>query len=228
MCRSLLVSGWPLIILPLLCGCIQYNESFQFDEKGRGVAGIVLSHPRPGDKAAKILAAEFDRRFSREALSRNLPAGITLDYQRSDADAIEVRAAYHFDNVNALIAWAAANDSPLGNISIVQKDGLFEFTRHFPADSKAFESARATTPAGTIRFILTGPGDLLKNNATRTDGNAAIWEFTAPTLFDSGGKIMAAQYLPVKMNWIYPSLALIFVGVMTAIWMRSRPRRPVS
>ena len=223
MARPFTLLTLAVTLLPL-CGCIRYEEHINLDASGKGSVEITLQRPEQSSADARLVA-QFDARFCEAQMRKNLPGDVSFVYFRSVHDnLVEVSMKYQFNNLSALVNWAATSGSPLGNISLVNKNDSVEYTRHFAADKDAFENAHASTPEGRASFKFTGPGEIKTNNATRTDGRTATWEFKAPELFENNGKTLAAEYSTGNSDWIYPAIALILLGAGAVFWLRRRQR----
>jgi len=199
------------LLLIFLSGCIRYDETIEVDEYGRGSATLVLSRPT---EQIGTLPSEIQNRFSKAAMEKDLPSGVRMEQHESQANKrAEITTVYTFDDVDKLIAWAARKDSPLNNISFARSHGTLTFTRRFPPDKAAFESAR-NFPDAKFSFKFTGPGSIQTNNATRVEGNTAIWEYTAPELFS--GKNLAVSYTFGTPAWV---CAAAGAGVLLAAFV---------
>jgi hypothetical protein len=208
-------------ILFLVCaGCVRYEESIVVDASGKGTATIVASYPERGriEKFA-IGAGSLDDVFSQKTMNKDLPPGVTLSHSTTVRDErVEVNALYAFDDIVKLTTWAARRDtrSPLSNISVLRKADAFEFTRDFKTfDAEQIKEIRKHCVDCTIMFKLTGPGKLTTHNATRVEGETAIWELKAPTLFAEGGQTFKAAYY-YGSSWTV-IIIIIFGAILTAV-----------
>ncbi|MCY3020964.1 MAG: hypothetical protein NTW87_18260 [Planctomycetota bacterium] len=214
-------------LILLLGGCVRYEETIAVDRNGKGTAEIVLSRPavdEPSDPLHKLNGI-VESRFSEQAMTNALPAGLACEYQRTaSGGAIVVRAAYRFDDIATLIGWAAKADSPLGTISILRKDGGLEYSRAFGLLRKdEMGELRRYFPECQLLFKLAGPGTLDESNATHCDGSTAVWELKASDLF--AGKSLTARYCyGSRWSWVYYFLAGLLVGAVARVVYRRLTR----
>ncbi len=73
-----------------------------------------------------------------------------------------------------------------------------------PSDLKELESKNDFT----LVFKITAPGKLVSSNATRTDGNTAIWEVKPRDIFSENGKEFTARY-----NFATPWLTYLLIAM---------------
>jgi hypothetical protein len=217
---------WSLLAclaLLTLAGCVRYEETLQLDKSGKGSLTIVMERPARGPAQA---LANFDGLFSRENMSKDLPAGVSLDYTPiASEERAGVRATYHFDDVARLASWAAATNLPINQLSVAFHGNTFEYTRRFgPFDEAAMQAANEYAAEAVIIFRLTGPGRLQVNNATRVEGDTAVWEIKAPVLISRNTPALRAQYSWGVPGWLYGAVAALVVIAVAAI-VRFRRRR---
>ena len=87
--------------------------------------------------------------------------------------------------------WAKSEQNPLGLASIEVLDGTMDVTRILPATG---EFKWPSVPGTKMVFKLTAPGTLSETNATRRDGNTAVWEFDTKDVFNGKEVKLTARY----------------------------------
>jgi hypothetical protein len=219
---------FPAVLLLLTAaGCVRYDETIALDAAGKGTATLVFQRPKHSALTSQ-LGTNIEL-FSEAVMSKDLPASVHLSWSRTeDNDMYTTTATYTFDDIKALIAWAAANRrSPLNNISLLEKPGELDFSRRIaPVDEQTVNEIKEFGADISITFTLKGPGRLIETNATKAEGSTARWEFKAAELFGPSGRTLTARFESGAGTRAYalPALAILAAAAMIAFLKLRRGR----
>ncbi len=103
-------------------------------------------------------------------------------------------------------------------------DGTMDVTRTFAPINEFDLKEIEKHPDVMMVFKITGPGKLVSSDATRTEGNTAIWEVAPREIFSGKGNSFHARY-NISTPWLtYLLIALTVLsgGAFLFVVMRKR------
>ena len=218
-------------LLGILGGCVRYEETLQVDETAKGTLTIVMTRPELETDSA--IARDFNSRFAKANMKKNLPGTVTLSYEETTKDGrVTVKAVYRFNHINDLVRWAAGANLPFNQLSVSLRpdDGVFQYTRRFgPFDQDQMEDAQRYAPDAVAVFKVIGPGKLSTGNPTRTEGDAAVWEIQVPALVSRTTTDLRAEFTFGTSRWVLAlPVAIVIVGAAAVILLKRRRGAPAS
>jgi len=212
------------VVCLALEACVRYDETIEVDARGGGTATLVLSRPEAAAPSAGPFIGLFDARFSEGAMKKDLPEGVACDYTRTvSGGRIEIRAVYTCRDFAGFLNWAARTDMPFGNVSLLRKDGVLEYSRAVKAlRPEELAIVRASLADAQLTFRFTAPGTLERTNAGRREGATAVWDFKAPELFE--GRSLTARYTSgAPWVWVFAGAGAAVIAL--AVWWYAKKRR---
>ncbi|HYF49121.1 MAG TPA: hypothetical protein VEJ63_06935, partial [Planctomycetota bacterium] len=142
---------------------------------------------------------------------------------------VEYSAEYTFDDVNALIGWAAQREkNPFRDISIKRTGTNLEFTRSLKQNKESVEIARKFMPDTTFTFRFKGPGKIEQHNGTRVENGTIVWEVKVVDAMEKGFDMKASFFFGTPV-WVYALIAFFVIdAIIIAVVMMKRKNPAVT
>jgi len=196
-------------IMPLLCGCVVYEERVTLDASGGAVADVRIH----SDALAQLSPNADNPMLLKIMLGRSCPESVDIAAEKK-GDTMHL--TFTTKKVAEFLEWARAENNPLGNASVQTLDGIMDVNRTI--SPLRFTHPIQCPPGATMVIKLTGPGTLVTTNATRQEGDTAIWEVDPHDFLDGKGAAFNARF-SVSTPWLTYLLIAMTVGAMAAFYI---------
>ena len=203
-----------VLALPLLGGCVVYEEHVTLDDAG-GVVADVSIHAQALAQASPELAEPF---VLKAMLGRSCPPSVDMAIEKAGEN---IHLKFSSKKTGDLLEWARHEQNPLGQASVQVVDGYMDVTRTIGL-SKEFEWKSA--PGAKMVFKLSAPGTLVSSNATRLEGNTAVWEVDPNDVLSGKSTAFQARF-KIATPWLtYLLIAMMILGIIAFFGMLRRKK----
>ena len=202
------------LVLVLFSGCVVYEEHVTLDDKG-GVVADVFIHRQALAQASPEMAEPF---VLKAMLGRSCPPNVDLAIEKAGEN---VHFRFSSKKRDDLLEWARHKQNPLGNASVQLADGYMDVTRTIGLSN---EFAWKSGAGAKMIFKLSAPGTLVSSNATRQEGDTAVWELDPNEVLSGKSTAFTARF-KVSTPWVTYLLIVMMVAVVAAFFFVLKRKR---